>query len=57
MECHWQYFSGTYFDSVLMEVQFYTTGNILMVIVTIHRLGKFNGSSLRTLFVLFSIQY
>ena len=49
MEYHWEYFSGTYFDSVLMEVQFHITGNILMVLITIHLLGEFNGISLRTL--------
>ena len=43
MECHWEYFSGTYFYSVLMGVQFHTTGNILMVLITIHLLGEFRG--------------
>ena len=48
MEYHWEYFSGTYFDSVLMGVQFHITGNILMVLITIHLSGEFNGISLRT---------
>ena len=49
MEYHWEYFSGTYFDLVLMGVQFHITGNILMVLITIHLLGAFNGISLREL--------
>ena len=49
MEYYWEYFSGNYFDSVLMGVQFHVSGNILMVLITIHLLGKFNGISLRTL--------
>ena len=49
MEYHWEYFSGTYFDSVLMGVQFHITGNILMVLTTIHLLEEFNDISLRTL--------
>ena len=44
MEYHWEYLSGTFFDSVQMGVQFHITGNIL-----IHLLGEFNGISLRTL--------
>ena len=43
MEYHRESFSGTYFDSVLMGVQFHIIGNILMVFVTIHLLGEFNG--------------
>ena len=31
MEYHWEYFSGTYFISVLIGVRFHITGNILMV--------------------------
>ena len=49
MEYQWEYSSGTYFDSVLKGVQFHITGNILMVLITIHLLGDFNGMSLRTL--------
>ena len=40
MEYQWEYSSGTYFDSVLLGVQFYITGNILMVFITIHLLGS-----------------
>ena len=39
MEYHWEYFSGTYFDSVLMGVQFHITGNIIMVFIIIYLLG------------------
>ena len=46
---HWEYLSGTYFDSVLMGDQFHITGYILMVLITIHLLGEFNGISLRIL--------
>ena len=49
MEYHWEYLSGTYFDSVLMGVQFHITGNILMVLIAIHLLGEFNDISLRIL--------
>ena len=49
MEYHWEYFSRTYFDSVLMEFQFHITGTILMVLITINLLGGLNGISLRTL--------
>ena len=49
MKYHWEYFSGTYFDSVLMEIQLHITGNILMVLITIHLLGEFNNISLKTL--------
>ena len=48
MEYYWEYFSATYFDSVLMGVRFNSTGNILIVLITIHILGEFNGISLRT---------
>ena len=43
MEYHWKYFSGTYFDSALIGVQFHVTGNILMVLITINLLEEFNG--------------
>ena len=46
---NWEYFNGTYFDSVLMIIQFHITGNILMELIKIHLLGEFNGISLRTL--------
>ena len=49
MEYHWEYFKGTYFDSVLMEVQFHITGNILIVLITINIFREFNDISLRTL--------
>ena len=49
MKYHWEYLSGIYFDSVLMAFQFHITGNILMVLITIHLLGEFNDKSLRTL--------
>ena len=49
MEYHWEYFGGTYFDSVLIGVLFYTPGNILMVLITIYFLQEFNGISLRVL--------
>ena len=48
MEYHWEHFSGTYFDSVLIGVQFRITMNILMVLITINLLGEFNGISIRT---------
>ena len=56
MEYHWGYFSGTYFDSVLTRVQFHITGNILMVLITIHLLGEFNDISKNTRVVLIFIQ-
>ena len=43
MEYHWECFSSTYSDSVLIGVQFHTTGNILMVLITIHPLAELNG--------------
>ena len=49
MEYQWEYSSGSYFDSVLMGVQFHNTRNILMVLITIHLLGEINNISPRTL--------
>ena len=56
MEYDWKYFSGTYFDSVLIGVQFYITGNIVMVLITI-RLGVQWHITKNTSVVLISIRY
>ena len=58
---HWENSNNIFHQALLMGDQYlfqfssnassipYTTGNILMVIITIHLFGEFNGITLRTL--------
>ena len=46
---HWESSNGIFNHPLLMGDQWNITGNILMVLITVHILGEFNGMSLSIL--------